>query len=71
MYAGSSKSIPGIAVRQALAVAIASLMLQEKLKCKQAMGTVGAAIVCGDEQVTTAQSIEWQMHHDLMRINKA
>ena len=51
MLVEGSRSVPGFAVRHALAVAVATLLLQEKCKCKQAMGTVGSALVCDDEQV--------------------
>ena len=41
----------GPAVRRALAVAVASLLLQEKCKCSCLMGLLGEAIMCQDQQV--------------------
>ena len=38
-------------MRRALAVAVASLIVQEKCRCKQSMGLIGEAIMCQDQQV--------------------
>lgn len=49
--AGASGGLMGAALRRVLAVAVASLMLQEKCKCSCPMGLLGEAIICQDQQV--------------------